>query len=330
MRELGACEHGIHVSDKHEQHTHRSFTRRQFIGTGAASLAMTVPLGALAPQAAHAANAASIRATSLGGDFTLLTGAGCNVVALKGPQGSLLVDGGLAASSKALLRAVQKATKNRKVATLINTHWHPAQTGSNEAVGKGGGTLIAHEVTAKYLARAVASADYDGLYGPLPPVARPTQTTRKDGTLEFAGQPVRYGYLPAAHTNGDLYIHFPDSNLLVTGGPVTSESWPLLDYRNGAWLGGLVRAHETLAALVRPDTRVVPAHGRLLTGAELQAQHRLYADFHERMVVFQNKGYDSGDCLAQRPLKEHEAQFGDASAFIVGAFHSLNLAYSPD
>lgn len=34
--------------------------------------------------------------------------------------------------------------------------------------------------------------------------------------------------------------------------------------------------------------------------------------------------------VAQQPLKDHEAQFGDAAAFIRGAFYRLNLAYSPD
>src|SRR5690606_6316967 len=151
----------------------------------------------------------------------------------------------------------------------------------------------------------------EGLYAPLQASGLPTPTTRKRGKLEFAGQPVAYGYLPAAHTSGGLYTHFPQAHLLRRSGPVASEPSPPLDHRHGAWLGGLVRAHQVLAALVNPDARVVPAHGRLLTSAELQAHHRMYADFHERMVVFQNRGYDSGDCLAQQPLKEYEAQFGD-------------------
>lgn len=262
--------------------------------------------------------------------MTLLAGAGCNVVALQGPAGSLLVDGGYARHSKALLTAASRATGNRKVGTLINTHWHPAQTGANEAIGRAGALIIAHESTRLYLGRSVASIDYEGLYGPLSPAARPAQTTRTSGALNFAGQPVEYGYLPAAHTNGDLYIHFPQSNVLVAGGPVSSENWPLLDYRNGAWLGGLVKAHEKLAALVQPDTRVVPANGRLLTGTELRRQHQMYAAFHERMVVYLNKGFDSGDAIADRPLKDFEGEFGDPTAFIYGAFQSLNLAYSPD
>lgn len=306
-----------------------SCTRREFLGTGLRTLAAATS-GGLFTRTARAASGVRITATELAPGMTLLAGAGCNVVAAQGPEGSLLVDGGYARYSKALLAAAAQATGHPRVDTLINTHWHPAQTGSNEAIGRANGLIIAHERTRLYLGRAVASVDYDGLYGPLPPVARPKKTTRTAGSLSFAGQPVEYGYLPAAHTDGDLYVHFPDHDLVAAGGPVCADAWPLLDYRNGAWLGGLVKAHEKLVALVKPDTRIVPANGRLLSGSELARHHEMYAAFHERMVVYMNRGWDSGDAIADHPLQEFEAQFGDPSAFIYGAFQSLNLAYSPD
>lgn len=302
-----------------------SHSRRRFLAAGA-TLATAAALGPLA----RAARGDSLTATPLAPGFTLIQGAGGNVVAMKGSDGSLLVDGGDARRSKALLAAAAKATGNGRVATLINTHWHPAQTGSNEAVGRAGGTIVSHEVTKLSLARAIRSVDYEGVYGPLAPAGRPTRTTRRDGTLEFGGRPVVYDYLPAAHTNGDLLVRFPDANLVVAGGPVMSEGWPLLDWRNGAWLGGLVRAHEKLAELVRGDTRVIPAEGAVLTGEDSKRQHELFAAFHEKMVGFQNKGMDTGDILAERPLKDYEAQYGDPTEFIRGAFRSLNIAYSPD
>jgi glyoxylase-like metal-dependent hydrolase (beta-lactamase superfamily II) len=301
--------------------------RRQFLGAGA-GLAAAAGFGTFAPRA-HAASV-SIKAMQLAPGITLLDGAGCNVVAVKGPTGSLLIDGGYAKNSKALLAAAAKATGNKQVATLINTHWHPAQTGSNETVGRTGATIIAHEVSAKYLARPIASVDYEGHYGPLAKEGRPTVTTRTTGSLEFAGQQIQYGYLPAAHTNGDLYIHLPQADLIIAGGPVQSASWPIIDYRNGAWLGGLVKAHEKLAQLAGPDTRIVPANGGVITGADIVRQHQMFAAFHEQMVVWQNKGWDSGDCIAAQPLKDFEARYGDPAPFIHGAFLSLNLAYSPD
>ena len=307
--------------------TEHRFSRRRFLQVaGAASLGGTLSraYAAGAPQVP-----AKISATDLGG-LTLFQGAGCNVVAMRGEDGALLIDGGLAANSEALLNAVRGATRTSRIHTLINTHWHPEQTGSNEAIGRNGGVIIAHEKTRMYLSNAVTSVTFTGRYGPLPKEARPNKTTYQGGSIEFAGQPIVYDYLPAAHTDGDLYIHFPEMNLLVAGGPVSAEKWPLLDYRNGAWLGGRVRAYEKLADLVRPDTRVVPADGRLLTGREIVRQRDIYKELYLNLMDLLNKGMGPEDMVEKNPLKQYQGEFGDPSAFLYGAFRSLLIAYVPD
>jgi glyoxylase-like metal-dependent hydrolase (beta-lactamase superfamily II) len=293
------------------------------------------PLGVLVPShSALAASGASIRATPLTpkemGGLTLLEGAGCNVVAMPGPDGALLIDGGLAANSKALLNAVEKATGSARVSTLINTHWHPEQTGSNLPIGSKGGLIIAHEVTRLYEGRKASSVCYEGTYGPLPEKARATKTTRTSGSLQFAGQHIEYEYLPAAHTDGDIYVHFPEVNLLIAGGPVAGNRWPVLDIHNGGWLGGLVRAYEKLATVVKPDTRIVPADGKLLTGADIVRYRDIYQKLFTQMFVFFNKGFGPSDAVAARPLKDHEDELGDPSAFLAGAYRGILQAYVPD
>ena len=316
-------------------------SRRRFIDGGFKLLGAASTARVLAPLAAvtqvgvaRAAAPAAITVMPLTpkdqGGLVLLQGAGCNVVALPGPEGALLIDGGLATNSKALLAAAAQATGTRRVHTLINTHWHPEQTGSNEAVGRDGGLIIAHEVTRLYEGRKAYSACFEGSYGPLPPKARATQTTRATGTLDFAGIPVAYGYLPAAHTNGDLYVHFPQQNLLVAGGPVAGERWPVLDIHNGGWLGGLVRAYEHLATVVKPDTRVVTADGKLWSGADIVRYRDIYQQLFKQMFVFFNKGYGRSDAVANHPLKDHEAELGDPAEFLAGAYQSLMQTYVPD
>ena len=44
--------------------------------------------------------------------------------------------------------AALKETSAKRVSTLINTHWHPEQTGSNERLGKAGAKIIAPLVEA--------------------------------------------------------------------------------------------------------------------------------------------------------------------------------------
>lgn len=287
--------------------------------------------GALVPARSTAAQQGGprISATDLGG-AALLHGAGCNVIAIPGPLGALLVDGGLAANAEALLVAVRRATGASRVHTLINTHWHPEQTGANEAVGRAGGVIFAHEKTRMYLSRAVYSVMFSGRRPALPEAARPTRTTRGDGSMEFAGQRIEYGYMPAAHTDGDLYVHVPALNLLAAGGVVSADGWPLLDYRNGAWLGGRVRALERLADLVDPGTRVVPADGRVMTGVEIVRHRDMYRELFVTMIGYLNMGLGPEDAVARRPLERYEAEFGDSSAFTYGALRSMMIAYVPD
>jgi cyclase len=310
-------------------------SRRRFLHVGAAAVGGAL----LRPYSAGAQVAPRISTTDLGG-ATLLQGAGCNVIAMAGPEeregvpinnvGALMIDGGLAANADALLAAVKTATRSGRIHTLINTHWHPEQTGANEAVGRSGGVIFAHEKTKTYLSNAVYSVTFRGRRAPLPQAARPTRTVRGDGSMEFAGQKIDYGYMPAAHTDSDIYIHFSQMNLLVAGGVVSAEEWPLLDYRNGAWLGGRVRALEHLADVVTPDTRVVPANGRVMTGREIVRHRDMYQKLFTTMIGYLNMGLGPEDAVQRNPLKEYQSEFGDPSAFTYGALKSMMIAYVPD
>jgi cyclase len=302
------------------------FSRRAFLHTSAALGYAFLP----ASRARAQQPAARITTVDLGG-ATLFQGAGCNVVAVSGPEGALMIDGGSAANADALLAAVRSATKAARVHTLINTHWHPEQTGANEAVGKAGGAIFAHEKTKVFLGNTVYNAvGITGRVPALPEVARPTRTTRGDGRMEFAGQQIDYGYMPAAHTDGDLYVHLPKMNLLIVGGVVSAQEWPLLDYLNGAWLGGRVRALERLATLVAPDTRVVPATGRMMTGSDIVRHRDMYQKLFSTMIGFLNMGLGPEDAVQRNPLKPYEAEFGDASDFEYAALRSMMIAYVPD
>jgi len=300
--------------------TENRFSRRSFLQA----------LGGFALVGAQPQVAPKITSTDLGNGLWLFQGSGCNVVAMGSPDGVLIIDGGLAANSSSLVKVVKERTGSSRINTLINTHWHPEQVGSNEAAGQDGAVIIAHEKTAMYLGNTVTSVIFPGRFGPLPKVAQPNKTTRTGGSLKFAGTQIDYGYLPAAHTDGDLYVHFPEMNLLIGGGVVSGEEWPLLDYHNGAWLGGRVRAYERLAALVHPDTRVVPANGRLITGKDIERQSDIYEELFRTMIGYMNMGYGPEDAAEHNVLKPYQSEYGDASAFLYGAYRSMLIAYVPD
>jgi len=305
-----------------------SIARRRFLktvlsGTTIASLGML--------DSAFAAAGPAIASTKINDQLTLFSGAGANVVAARDADALALVDGGLAEHSGALLKAVGAAMGTTHVHTLFNTHWHPEQTGSNERLAREGATIISHENTRLWLGYANPVPGTDHTYGPLPPKARPTKTFFYDSVkTTVGGDPVEYGYLLQAHTDGDIYVYFRKSNVLVTGGAVSGAGWPIIDYKTGGWLLGMVAGLRTLIALADADTRIVPANGPLLTRADLQAQLAMYSTISDRLTKMLRQGLGPDEAIARAPTKEFDAKWGDSRQFITLAFRSLWGHFAPD
>ena len=238
----------------------RSADRRSFIKTLIAGASVTC-LGRLHP--VLAATADRVPPQQLAEHLWVLVAGGANVVACRDPSGVALVDGGPEADSKELLSQVAQVSGGGKIHTLFNTHWHPDQTGSNQRLGAQGARIIAHENTRLWLQYANPVPPQGALYGPLPVKARPSETFFYDSVqAQFGDEPVQYGYLSQAHTDGDIYVYFKKSNVLVSGGPVSAAGWPVIDYRTGGWIQGMIDAGRTLAAIANDQTRIVPATGR--------------------------------------------------------------------
>src|SRR4051812_4082839 len=109
----------------HKRVTENRLSRRRFLTTGLlATVGAVYDRASLQVYGATPQAGPQISATDLGGVF-LFQGAGCNVIAMHGDDGALMIDGGLAANADALLKAVKERTGTSRVNTLINTHWHP-------------------------------------------------------------------------------------------------------------------------------------------------------------------------------------------------------------
>src|SRR5690349_18730188 len=92
----------------------------------------------------EAAATAAISVEKLRGNICVLFGSGGNVVVLTGPDGTLMVDAGIAVS-RARIQAALDQIGAGPVKFLINTHWHWDHTDGNEWVHSLGATIIAQE-----------------------------------------------------------------------------------------------------------------------------------------------------------------------------------------
>jgi glyoxylase-like metal-dependent hydrolase (beta-lactamase superfamily II) len=133
-----------------------------------------------------------------------------------------------------------------------------------------------------------------------------------------------------AHTDGDLYVFFRKSNVLVTGGPVSAAGWPVIDYRTGGWIQGQIDGIRTLAGLADEHTRIIPANGPVLTRADLIEQQQMYATISGRMQKMLRQGLGADEVVARNPAAEYEARWGDSKAFVNMAFRSLWGHMAPD
>lgn len=293
----------------------RSFLKAVLAGAAGASLSLRVLAGS---------SRQPVAAVPLSGPLVLITGAGGNVVALTGPEGVLLVDSGLEERSRDLLRAVEKLPGGKHVHTVFNTHWHWEHTGGNERLAKEKARIVAHENTRLWLgADFYCEWQNNRHYTPRPKAAWPTETFYTSGKLTANGEEVVYGYLPRAHTDGDIYVFFPKSNVLVAGGLVSAGSYPVLDYTTGGWIGGMADASKALLGVANKDTRIVPGVGPVQTYADLQAQSDMLSTMRERLIDLMRKGIGTDDLAADPPTQEFNAKWGDPQLFLANAYRGL-------
>jgi glyoxylase-like metal-dependent hydrolase (beta-lactamase superfamily II) len=243
---------------------------------------------------------------------TVIGGAPGNVVALSAGDSVLLVDSGSAAQAG----AVKASLGSVPVRTLFNTHYHLDQTGGNELFGSGGATIHAHVITRQWLAADYYVPAQDRWVKALPAKAVPTETFRGKGELKAGAESIEYGYLLEAHTRGDIYVFFRDSNVLVAGDVASPERDPVLDWYAGGWIGGRADALEDLVKLANDDTRIVPAYGPVMTKAQLVAERDLMKLLYDRTTQATDHGRSAQDMLDEGLLKDVGRKFQDPYRFL--------------
>ena len=248
----------------------------------------------------------------LAGKVTLISGAPGNVLALATDEGVVLVDSGAADHARALKSSLGSA----KVPVLFNTHYHADQTGGNALFGAAGAAIHAHVITRQWLATDYYVPAEDHWVKALPAKALPTVTFRQKGEMKAGAERIEYGYLLEAHTRGDIYVFFRDSNVLAAGDVASPQLDPVLDWYAGGWLGGRVDAMDDLLALANDETRIVPAYGPVMTRAQLQAERDMMSRLYDRTTLLTTQGRSARDMLDAGVMKEVSRTFQDPYRFL--------------
>lgn len=260
-------------------------------------------------------------ASKLTDTITLISGAGNNIVAVKGDSGSLLVDCGDSAHTQDILRLTGS------VARVFNTHWHLESTGGNDAMAKAGAKLVSHVNTQLWMTQEIVH-DWEKWETKIFPArakeARPTETFYTTGKTTFGAEPVEYGLMAMAHTDGDIYVHFPQSNVLAVGDVIQAGRLPVLDFTTGGWIGGMQEAHRTVLRLANDTTKIVPAIGPVMSKADVQASLDIVTKVRDQLVKLVKSGKGPQDLIDAKAVQEFQGQLaGDPDKFLFTAYRGI-------
>ena len=233
-----------------------------------------------ADSSAREAADAPLTVTQLAERLWLISGAGGNVTVFQSEPACCWSMAARPRIRSACWPRCRSSRARARVHTLFNTHWHHDQTGSNQALGKAGTRIIAHENTRLWLTTDVDSK-WEGQRVPAVAedrAAQPDLLHRR--ALQFGGEQIDYGYLPQAHTDGDIYVYFRNANVLVGADVLAAGAFPIIDYSPMAGSAAWSTPCRRLLELAGAAHEVVAGTGRAAgsRAAEGRAHHAQYAE----------------------------------------------------
>jgi glyoxylase-like metal-dependent hydrolase (beta-lactamase superfamily II) len=108
-----------------------------------------------------------------------------------------------------------------------------------------------------------------------PPEGLPTVTFTDSLHLRCGGQEVVLTAMPGGHTNGDILIYLPASNIVHLGDIIIPDSFPVvwLEYGEGVDVRRLSEILERLIRMFPEGVRFLSGHGRDYTVEDLRGYH---------------------------------------------------------
>jgi len=254
----------------------------------------------------------------------VLFGAGGNMGLAVGEEYAYLIDDQFAPLSEKIQSAIAQIT-DKPVRFLVNTHWHGDHVGGNKNFAEAGAIIVANDNVRK---RMSTSQERRGqMTTPSPYKALPQITFTDAVTLHLnENQSMHVMHVNDAHTDGDSYIYFPESNVIHMGDNFFS-GYPYIDLESGGNVDGLIQNFSMALAIVDDETKIIRGHGKVANKQDLQEFHDMIKTIRDRVSAGISDGKTLDEVLAMEPSKEWDGQYGqgfiNANALVTTIYNSL-------
>lgn len=270
------------------------------------------------------AAASPITTYKLRNNISVLEGSGGNVAVLTGPDGKVLIDGGIAVSRTQLTKALADLGAD-PVTHLVNTHWHFDHADGNEWLHSIGAKIIAQNNTKKHLSSIQRVEDWDYNFLPSPAGAIPSEVFENEKTLKLNGQTIELKHYAPAHTDSDISVMFSEVNVLHTGDTFWNGIYPFIDYSTGGSIDGTIKATEANVARVADDTIIIPGHGKPVSNkTELKDSRDMLVAIRDKVANLKKQGKSRDETVAAKPTAAFDTKWGQ---FVIDGDYFTRLVY---
>ena len=180
--------------------------------------------------------AAQLEVLQLRPNFYMIAGAGSNIAVQVGDDGIVVVDAGAQARSDAVLTAIKKISP-KPIRYVIDTSAEPDHVGGNAKLSQAGQTLFTGRTiglptefagtAASILATENVLTRMTNATPAYPTGALPTETffyPRK--YMYLNGEGIEILDQPSAHSDGDVFVFFRRSDIVVAGDILDTDPTP--------------------------------------------------------------------------------------------------------
>jgi glyoxylase-like metal-dependent hydrolase (beta-lactamase superfamily II) len=319
----------------------------RILATGATCAALVAATSAQAPDA--------VEVLKVRDNFFVVAGGGGNVGVQFGEDGVVVVDAGAASGAPAVVAAIKRITP-KPIRYIIDTGPDADHVGGNETLSKAGETLFGPArlggqrqefsgpvasilSTEGVLRRMTAGSDSTPAY---PAGALPTEAfhyARK--YMYLNGEGIEVLHQPGAHTDGDAFVFFRRSDVVMAGDVFDAQQFPVIDVDRGGTIDGEIAALERLSELAIPSvpivsreagTIVVPGHGHVGDQYDVIEYRDMVTIIRDRVRDLVNAGRSLEQVKAAAPAKGYAGRYGNGSSgwtadrFVEAVYRSLAAA----